>query len=168
MKKPMRILSLWFCSRWLAAAVWVVGLVLFSVEVGQAQNFVRNPDFNQPLGPDNWTLVYPGNSSESDWYMHGRSTLAHRDKVYGTWDGNYFGAHFRPYTGGLMEIYMTQVVTNLNPGSVYNVTCWATHFKSNFIPPNVEKIRGWLESVGGAGTVPSGNVTGYALNNDGW
>jgi hypothetical protein len=154
-------------SRWsLAARGWLLSLALLTAGWADAQNFVRNPDFNWPLGPDNWTIVYP-DSSEAEFYIHDRTTFAHRDKVYGTWDGNYFGLHFRPYTCGLMEAYATQVVSNLTQGASYVVSAWMVQFRSEY----VTKLQVWLEAVGG----PNGAiskvtpyVTGYAYNNNGW
>jgi hypothetical protein len=146
----------------------LLSLALAAGGIASAQNSIKNPDFEQPLGVANWTVVYPNNSSEADWYIHGRSTLAHRDKVYGTWDGNYFGAHLRPYSDGLEEAYFTQIVTNLLPGSNYLVSCWSSHFQSDAIAPNPVKVRAWIESVGGNGTVASGDVSGYCYLNNGW
>jgi hypothetical protein len=160
----MKNVSLFSPRSPLAARGWLLSLALLTGSWAGAQNFVRNPDFESPLGPDNWTIVYVSSSSESDFMIHGRSTLAHRDKVYQTWDGNYFGLHFRPYTQGLMEAYATQTVTNLTPGSYYVVSAWMVQFQSDYIP----KMNMWLEAVGASGTAPSSYVTNYCYQNDGW
>jgi hypothetical protein len=151
--------------RLLAAPGWLLGLALLTGTWAGAQNFVRNPDFNAPLGPDNWTIVYVSPSSEADFYIHDRSTLAHRDRVFGTWDGNYFGLHFRPYTCGLMEAYATQTITNLAPGGTYVASAWMTQFSDKYIP----KMNAWLEAAGALGTQASATVTDYAFwPHDGW
>jgi len=118
----------------LVARGWLFGLVLLTAVLASAQtNYVSNPDFDQPLRPDNWQIVYVGASSESDFWIHGRSTLAHRDKVFGTWDGNYFGLHFKPYTDAPLEAYATQIVSNLTASANYVVTAWmALHYQSGF------------------------------------
>jgi len=129
----------------LAARGWLFGLALLTGVVASAQtNYVRNPDFEQPLGPDNWQIVYVGTSSESDFWMHGRTTLAHRDKVFGTWDGNYFGLHFRPYTDAPVEAYATQVVSNLTAGATYTVSAWMTQFQCD----QVTKQDVYMEAIG--------------------
>jgi hypothetical protein len=117
---------------------------------------VRNPDFEQPLGLDNWQIVYVGASSESDFYLHGRTTLAHRDRIFGTWEGNYFGLHFRPYTDNLMEAYATQTVSNLTAGATYTVTAWMTQFE----PDQVLKSDVYMQAIGGT-TASTPYIYGY-------
>lgn len=135
-----------FSSRYqLAARGWLFGLVwLTAVMVSAQTNYVRNPDFERPLGPDNWQIVYVGNSSASDFMIHGRSTLAHRDKVFGAWDGNYFGLQFKPYTDAPMEAYATQVVSNLTAGATYTVTAWMTQFQCDL----VAKSQVYMQAIG--------------------
>jgi hypothetical protein len=164
-------LSSWVSSRSsLVARSWLVSLAMLTGSWAVAQNFVRNPDFESPLGPDNWKIVYVNGSSESDFFIHGRSTIAHRDSVYGTWDGNYFGLHFRPYTQGLMEAYASQTVSNLSPNASYVVSVWMTQFHSNY----TNKMNLWLESIGGLGSLSSANAIGYMhddnsnTDNNGW
>jgi hypothetical protein len=164
----MKNVSLFSARRSLATPGWLLSLALFTGGWAGAQNFVRNPDFNSPLGPDNWTIVYPNNSQESDFFIHGRTTLAHHEKVYGAaWEGNFFGGHFRPYTDAPMEAYFTQIVSGLQPGSNYVVSAWMAQFDSAFIT----KVYAWLEALGGTNGLVSTvtpYVTGYTLNNDGW
>jgi len=153
----------------LAARGWLLGLVLLTAVMASAQtNYVRNPDFDQPLGPDNWQIVYVGTSSESDFFIHGRSTLAHRDKVFGTWDGNYFGLHFKPYTDAPMEAYATQTVSNLTAGASYVITAWMVlHYESG-----VGKVNIWLEALGGGAPTASDPCTGFVrganYDTNGW
>jgi hypothetical protein len=140
----------------LATHRWLLSLALLTGSWAGAQNFVRNPDFERPLGPDNWNIVYVGASSESDFYMHGRTTIAHRDKVFGTWDGNYFGLHFRPYTDAPMEAYATQIVSNLTAGVTYTVTAWMTQFQAD----NINNSDVYMQAIGGT-TASTPNVYGY-------
>jgi hypothetical protein len=150
-----------------------LGLALLACITTNAQNLLKNPDFEEPLSTNNWTVVYVAPATEEDFMVHGRSTFAHKDASYGTWDGDpyywdKYGASFRPYTDALMEAYFTQTVSGLTPGASYLVSCWATHFNETFIAPNPVKVRAWIESVGGSGTVTSADVTGYSYNNNGW
>jgi hypothetical protein len=115
----------------------------------RAQNYVRNPDFEQPLGPDNWTVVYVY-GGPSDFSVHDRTTIAHKDKVPGTWDGepNYldvYGAEFSPYHDGKMQAYFTQTVTNLTPGASYVISCWMVQFEALY----TNKIQVNMEAIGG-------------------
>jgi hypothetical protein len=162
-----------------AARALVLGLALLSAGSAGAQNFVKNPNWAQPLGPDNWTVQYVGASSAADFWIHGRTTLAHRDKVYGTWDGTsnfdpffptgpcYFGGHFRPYTGGFCHAYFDQVVAGLSPGSNYVVSAWMAQFQSDYL----SKAQVYLATLGGlSGTVSNGTAVanGSVYDNDGW
>jgi len=168
MKKVMKK-TFSFLSRYQTATQgWLLGLALLTGTVACAQtNYVRNPDFERPLGPDNWQIVYVGASSESDFFIHGRTTLAHRDKVFGTWDGNYFGLHFRPYTDAPMEAYATQVVSNLTAGTTYTVTAWMTQFQCDLVGSS----QVWMEAIG-ATTASTPYVYGYLhcanTDNNGW
>ena len=161
MKKFMKNKPLFSTRCPLAANRWLLSLALLAGSWAGAQNFVRNPDFEQPIGPDNWNIVYVGASSASDFYIHGRTTWAHRDKVFGTWEGNYFGLHFRPYTDSLMEAYASQVVSNLTPSVTYVVTAWPVLFYE----AGVVKVRMWLEALG-AGAPASSPYAGGWLRND--
>src|SRR5690242_1192359 len=116
-------------NAWLALCLW--GLLL----PAHSQNLIKNGDFEEPLGPDNWTVAYtnvlnsgvanpPSGCGPEDFMVQDRTTLAHRDRVTGVWDGNYLGANFRPNSDWLMHAYFKQTVTNLIPGSNYIVTAW--------------------------------------------
>jgi hypothetical protein len=150
-----------------AIPAWLLSWVLLTGSWAGAQNFVRNPDFEQPLRPDNWSIVYVGASSESDFYMHGRTTLAHRDKVFGTWDGNYFGLHFRPYTDSPMEAYATQTVSNLTAGTTYTVTAWMTQFQGDI----VDASQVYMQAIGGS-TASTPYILGFThldqTDTNGW
>ncbi len=160
----MKHVSLLSCHRTIAAARSLVAVAIVTATYAGAQNFVKNPDFEAPLGSDNWTILYVSPSSEADFWLHDRTTLAHRDSTYGTWDGNYFGLHFRPYHTGLMEAYARQIVTGLQPGASYVISAWMVQFQETFIP----KMDVWLETVGGSGIKSSSKVVNYCFQNNGW
>ena len=152
-------------------------LALLTGGLAGAQNYVRNPNWAQPLGPDNWTVVYTNGSFAAEFWIAGRTTLAHRDRVWGTWDENtegtfdafypkgpsHFGGHFRPYTGGQPEAYFGQVVTNLTPYASYNVNAWMVQFIDSY----TSAVNVWLEAIGTT-DVNAPNVYGYAFGNNGW
>jgi hypothetical protein len=129
-----------------------------------AQNFVKNPDFEQPLGPDNWSVVYVY-GGPPDFAVQDRSTIAHKDKVPGTWDGdpNYldvYGAEFAPYHDARMHAYFKQTVSSLQPLATYVISCWMVHFTK--ISSN--RVSLYLEALGGA----AGNVSRTVYCGDEW
>jgi hypothetical protein len=155
-----------------------------------AQNFVKNPDFEEELGPDNWMIVFApvtdstanGNGTlagTNDFLVAGRSTMAHKDMVPGAWDGNYiqttdntdcwskFGGHFAPNHTWVMHAYFKQVVTNLTPRAEYRVSAWMVQWGGHL---NAAQI--YMEVLGGvAGTISrkTAYVTENAQNNAaGW
>jgi len=65
----------------------VARLALLTAGTARAQNFVKNSDFEQPLGPDNWTVVYVG-CVPYDFLAADRTTLARKDMVPATWNGH--------------------------------------------------------------------------------
>src|SRR5690348_6108280 len=108
---------------------WLVGLAVLAGGAASAQNFVKNPDFEEPLGPDNWTVEYaavtsgavaganrPTNSCANDFLIKGRTCMSHKDlgkPSSGTWDGaptywNKFGAHFMPSHNWVCHAYFRQ------------------------------------------------------------
>ncbi len=108
-------------------------VVLFTTNLCLAQNFVKNPDFEEPLGPDNWTIVYVYPSGPCDFLVAGRTTTASKDIVPGTWDGgvggstnywNKFGGHFMPNHVNKVHAYFRQVVSGLQPGARYACSAW--------------------------------------------
>jgi len=145
----------------------LLGLALLMAASVCAQNFVKNPDFEQPLGPDNWTVVYV-NSGPYDFLIAGRSTIAHKDMVPGTWDGhpNYWsklGGHFAPnYCNGLPEAYFKQVVTGLTPGQLYTVSAWMIQMTRN--DNYLARSQVWMEALGGP-TGTQSKVTPYVTAN---
>src|ERR1041385_9393183 len=65
-----------------------LGLALLACITTNAQNLLKNPDFEEPLSTNNWTVVYVAPATEEDFMVHGRSSFAHKDASYGTWDGD--------------------------------------------------------------------------------
>jgi hypothetical protein len=175
----------------IAAQGLLLGFTLLIAGAASAQNFVKNPDFEEPLGPDNWTVVYApvinsllvnGNgviAGPCDFLVAGRTTMAHKDMVPGAWDGNYiqttdntdcwskFGGHFAPNHSWVMHAYFKQVVTNLTPLAQYRVSAWMTQFGGH-----LDAAQAYMEVLGGAGgTTPQKTpyVTENAQNNPaGW
>jgi hypothetical protein len=160
----------------------LLGLALLAAGLANAQNFVKNPDFEEPLGPDNWTIVYApvinstvnGNgslASRMDFLVAGRTTMAHKDMVSGAWDGNYiqgtdntdcwskFGGHFAPNHTWVMHAYFRQVVTNLAPFAQYAVTAWMVQYGGH-----EDAAQVYMEAIGGAGGTVSRN-TEYVTEN---
>jgi hypothetical protein len=175
-----------------AARSWLLATGLLAAASVTAQNFVRNPDFEEPLGPDNWTVVYapvfgggnnqPTNSGPFDFLFAGRSTHAHKDARPGTWDGedrtgtNYwskFGGHFAPNHNWMMHAYFKQIVKGLTPGASYRISAWMAFFTSN--DGYLDKCKVYLEALGGPTRTsskttpfPSANVTNINNNPAGW
>lgn len=165
-KRSMKSKLLLFSPCRFAAQAWLLGFALLAGAPAGAQNFVKNPDFEEPLGPDNWTIVFtgvvnpttarwPATCTRSDFFIAGRTRLAHKDTVPGTWDGddgtgtNYwskFGLHFCGAHDWLMHAYASQVVTGLTPGMQYAVSAWITQFDPN---ATVSKVQVYMETLGG-------------------
>jgi hypothetical protein len=153
----------------IAAQGLLLGLALLTSGSASAQNRVKNPDFEQELAPDNWTIVYTGVSNSTAWPKEcgpddfaiiGRTRLAPKDLVPGTWDGadgtetnywNTFGLHFKPGHDGRMHAYVRQVVTNLTPYSQYAVSAWITQYDGQ----QVDKVQLYMEVLGGV----TGNIS---------
>jgi hypothetical protein len=167
-KKIMK--SILSCHCRVTAQGLLFGFALLAAGSAGAQNFVKNPDFEEELGPDNWTIVFApvtdstlnGNGTiagTNDFLVAGRTTMAHKDMVPGAWDGNdgqntnswsKFGGHFAPNHTWVMHAYFKQVVTNLAPLQQYRVSVWMTQFGGH-----VEAAQVYMEVLGGA----AGNVS---------
>jgi hypothetical protein len=129
----------------------VLALAILACGSTRGQNYVRNPDFEQPLGTNNWTVVYVY-GGPSDFSVHDRTTIAHKDKVPGTWDGdpNYldvYGAEFSPYHDGKMWAYFKQTITGLTAGASYVVSSWIVQFEAKY----TNTVQVYLEALGGPG-----------------
>jgi hypothetical protein len=163
----------------LAAQRLLLAFALLTAGTATAQNFVSNPDFEQPLGPDNWAVAYD-NCGPFDFLIAGRSTMAHKDTVPGAWDAdppgstNYLskqGGHFAPnYCNGLMHAYFKQVITGLTPGSNYACSAWMVQYTRN--DNYLARSQVYMEVLGGPNLSVSKRtpyVTDNANNNPaGW
>jgi len=143
-----------------------LGLTLFATVLASAQNFVKNPDFEEPLGTNpsnNWTVVYD-NCDPWDFLIADRSTMAHKDIIPGTWDGdpaytgsNYWsrlGGHFAPnYCNAMPHAYFRQVITGLPPLSSYECSAWMIQMTRNERWLDLAQV--YMEVLGGA----AGNVS---------
>jgi len=140
--------------------------LLIAVSVS-AQNFVKNPDFEEPLGPDNWTVEYD-NCDPADFLIADRTTMANRDMVPGTWDGHptwwsKFGGTFAPnYCNGQPHAYFRQVITGLTPLSTNVCSAWMIQMTRNERWLSLAQV--YMEVLGGA----AGNIskkTPYVTDN---
>lgn len=176
------------CRRRLALQGALLGIALLASASAGAQNFVKNPDFEQPLGPDNWTVVYtnvpvsdggvnaPTNCGPNDFLVAGRTTMAHlnldvRDGKAGARTNSCMeGGHFAPNHSGMMHAYFKQTVSGLMPGAPYRVSAWMAQYTSNV--KYLTRCKVYLEAVGGPkGTLSkvTPNVVGNCRNNlAGW
>ncbi len=146
-------------------------VLLSTANLCLAQNFVKNPDFEEPLGPDNWTIVYVYPSGPCDFLVAGRTTTASKDIVPGTWDGgvggstnywNKLGGHFMPNHVGQMHAYFRQVVSGLQPGSNYVCSAWMVQY-GRFTNPN-HLADEYMETIG-TQDLRTDSVTNNASNN---
>src|SRR5689334_25352763 len=85
----------------------VAGIGFLVCLTAGAQNLLKNPEFESPLGPTNWALGYIRGTA-TDFEIHDRTTAASRGWLTGD-----FGAQFRPLHNKLAHAYFTQTVTNL-------------------------------------------------------
>lgn len=124
-------------------------LVCGSVSVG-AQNLLRNGNFEQPLGPDNWTVIYL-HGGPDDFEIKDRIRGASRQAVgHATLK---FGGCFRPITLKLAHACFTQVVTNLTPGHLYWVGGYMKEdWWKGVDDPKRDKYLVYIEAIGGMGT----------------
>lgn len=119
-----------------------------------AQNLLRNGSFEEPLGPDNWTVVYL-HGGPDDFEIKDRIRGASRQsQVHATLK---FGGCFRPITLKLAHACFTQVVTNLTPGHLYWVGGYMKEdWWKGVDDPKRDKYLVYIEAIGGLGT-PTGD-----------
>ena len=130
------------------------GLFLWS-SVG-AQNLLKNPEFESPLGTTNWTVGYI-RGGPPDFEIRDRTTEATRGWLYGD-----FGAQFRPFHNKLAHAYFTQTVTNLTPGHLYTLSgqmkedWWSAPPQGSSYDPVRDGKRNsflvYIEAIGGLGS----------------
>lgn len=145
----------------LFGVAFAVGL-LSSVWAG-AQNLLKNGDFEQPLGPTNWTVLHLFGGPydfEIQQRIRGASMYSQASAT------KFFGGCFRPLTLRLAHACFSQTVTNLTPGHVYKV---AGHMKEEWWKgvddPKRDKYLVYLEAIGGQGKpLPDGRFSLIATN----
>jgi hypothetical protein len=166
------------CRRLFAVQAVLLAFTLLAWHSFGAQNRVKNPDFEDELGLDNWTIVYTGVSNSTgvwpldcgpaDFAIKGRTRLAHRDLIPGIWDGtpdywSKFGGCFMAGHDWKMHAYFRQVVTNLTPGQSYTISA-----RMAFVEDWSSKVQVYMEALGGAAGTTSrktADVTDYINNN---
>jgi len=138
-------------------AVWVAG-------AAAAQNLLQNGDFEQPLGPTNWTVIYL-HGGPADFEIKDRSRGGSRHSVDDL--ARRFGGYFRPVTLKLAHACFTQTVTNLTPGHPYTVGGFMKQdWWKGVDDAKRDKYRVYIEAIGGQGTpTPDGRASMIATNN---
>lgn len=152
------------------AQVLAVGVGLVMPGMARAENFVKNPDFEEPLGPDNWTVVYTGvkgggpnaptNCGPCDFMIAGRTIMAGM-RTSGE-SRCTFGGHFAPNHNGLMHAYFKQTVSGLKPGATYAVSAWMAQSTRN--SKFQARFQVYLEALGGPDLAVS-KTSSYVTNN---
>jgi len=139
-----------------------------------AQNLLQNGNFEQRLGPTNWTVGYLF-GAKSDFEIQNRMRGA---SMYAQGSATkFFGGCFRPLTLKLAHAYFSQTVSNLTPGHVYQFlgnmridwwkgTGWDYEDPANPAPNNLtDKNQVYMELIGGQGTpLPDGRFSMVATN----
>jgi hypothetical protein len=114
MKSAIQLL---FGYRLPAAGLWL-GVALMLCGSAEAQNLLKNGDFEAPMpGSDptsNWAIAYVDGCSE-DFSIATHTTEASRT-------GGGRGGHLRPNSYNSSHAYFRQVVTNLTAGARYTLT----------------------------------------------
>jgi hypothetical protein len=114
-----------------------------------AQNLLQNGDFEQRLGPTNWTVL-PLFGGPDDFEIKNRIRAA---SMYSQGSATkFFGGCFRPLTVKLAHACFAQTVTNLTPGHAYQFAgnMWEDWWKA----PNDalrDKMLVYMEVIGGQG-----------------
>jgi hypothetical protein len=128
---------------------WAIGLVYLTFLLcasANAQNLLRNGDFEQPLGPTNWTVGYLSGGPD-DWEIKDRSRGGERRA------SAYYGGYFRVISQKRCHAYFTQTVTNLAPGHTYS---FVAHMQEDWWKAPNDALRDkylvWAEAIGGQGT----------------
>ena len=146
----------------LTAQALLAGFAFMLCISATAQNLLKNGDFEQPLGPTNWTVKYLfGGTNEFEIHdrIRGASMYSQASAI------RFFGGCFRPKTLKLGHAYFTQTVTNLTPGHEY-------YFVGNMmedwwkkLSPLRNKFLVYMEVLGGQGNpLPDGRFSMVATN----
>jgi hypothetical protein len=130
----------------------LLGFAVLACVSASAQNLLKNGDFEQPLGPTNWTVVYVQGSPD-DFEIKDRTTEADRQAAS---QQNKRGAHLRPCTDWNAHAYFSQTVANLVPGHSYTVQGDLRWHRGDFGNAAVT-YRVYFEAIG-QGTARSSDV----------
>jgi hypothetical protein len=150
-----KFLSLSRCL--VAAPKLLFGLALLFCASAGAQNLLKNGDFEQPLGPTNWTVGYL-HGGPDDWEIKDRSRGG---SLHMAW----YGGYFRPRTLKLAHACFVQTVTNLTPGHAYNLSGFMKQDWWHSGDPFRNKYRVYMEAIGGQGSpTPDGRASVLATN----
>jgi hypothetical protein len=151
-----KFLSFFCCP--IAVQGLLVSFAFLLCASASAQNLLKNGDFEQPLGPTNWTVAYLHGGPE-DWEIKDRSRGGSRHAAW-------YGGYFRAITLKLAHACFTQTVTNLTPGHLYTVSGWMR--QDWWHGPAVDdskrdKYRVYIEAIGGQGNpTPDGRASTIA------
>jgi len=161
--KNMKRIVLTLYRKRAAVSRLLLGTGLLAVVSAHAQNLLKNGDFEQRLGPTNWTVKYLHGNAD-DFEIKNRIRAA---SMYPQGSATkFFGGCFRPLTLKLAHAYFTQTVTNLTPGHVYQFAgnMWEDWWQS---PTDAarDKFLVYIEVIGGQGTpLPDGRFSMIATN----
>jgi hypothetical protein len=135
--------------RRLATPGLLLSLALFLCASASAQNLLKNGDFEQPLGPTNWTVMYL-HGGRSDWEVKGRNR---KGSLHAAW----YGGYFRPITLKMAHACYTQTITNLTPGHAYTVGGAMKHERYNYAGDDLfrDTFLVYMEAIGGRGAPTS-------------
>jgi hypothetical protein len=137
--------------------------LLFPGLAATAQNLLKNGDFEQPMGPTNWTVLYlhgGPDDFEIKQPVRGGSMYSQASAT------KFFGAMFRPLTVKLAHACFSQTVSNLTPGHVYHIT---SHMQEDWWKAPDDALRDkylvYTEVIGGQGNpLPDGRFSVLATN----
>jgi len=133
----------------------LLGISFFVCVSASAQNLLNNGDFEQPLGPTNWTLGYL-HGGPDDFEIKDRTGIS--DYNAGS-TSTTTGGHLRPQTDKLAHGYFTQTVTNLVPGHSYTISGWMRWVGPSEYGGASGTYRVYFEAIGGGGTARTLDLT---------
>ena len=147
-----------------AAQGFLSGLLIFLCASAAAQNLLKNGDFEQRLGPSDWTVLclYGGpDDFEIKQRIRGASRYSQANAT------KFFGGCFRPLTLKLAHACFTQTVTNLTAGHTYQ---FAGHMREDWwrSPEDArrDKMLVYMEVIGGRGKPLSDGRFSLLATND--
>jgi hypothetical protein len=159
----------------LAAGVLVVCAGLLGGDWAGAQNLVKNPGFESPIGTNaygnalgganfplgittggeaydpawkataNWMMAYPW-GGPADFELKDRCTTVRGGAA------NFWSARLRPDHDKWAHAYYTQTITNLQVGHVYDVSGWMMEDRWKAVDDALRnQLLVYLEAIGGRG-----------------